>query len=395
MKVFIIPSWYPTKHFPIAGNFIQEQARLLARHFPDWQIGICLWGSHEPKLWLRVWRPLHALIQYGSKFPIRRYENQLEVNLVEYFHPAYTWTRRFRKGNLKGIVKACEQNLERYILHSGEPDVIHAHVAYPAGKVAQALSERHKIPYIITEHMSPFPLSSFRHDFRRSLLPPLQNADRVLSVGQNLSATLLQHGIQSILTRNFIDLEIFKEADMLHTKPVIVAIGRLTRQKGFDLLLKAMAGLGQGDWLLKIIGAGPEEKNLDRLIRKLRLVGKVQLLGELETRQIAPEIQTSDFFVLPSRHESFGIVLVEAMGCGKPVVYTECGGITGSLPEYVGIRCVAEEGSLLKSIRQMMDQFRSYDGARIREFVKSNYSVAVAGEELKKVYAEVTGNPQF
>lgn len=363
----------------------------MARHRPDWSIGISHWGSHEPRLWLKAARPLHSLIQYSSRFPLRRYERQEETNLVEFFHPAYTWTRKILGGNIRGIVEANEKNLGRFMIHFGKPDIIHAHVAYPAGYIARRLSEKYDIPYVVTEHMSPFPLPSFRRRVKKYLLPPLKDAQAVLSVGDNLTEALKKYGVPAITLANFVDTDRFIPGAARHNEtPVIFALGRLVEQKGFDQLLAAMATLADKPWRLRIGGGGPLASRLKRQMEQLGLGERVKFTGELEQDQVVREMQSCDFFILSSRHESFAVVLAEAMSCGKPVVYTYCGGITDTLPQTVGIGSVLN--GLAHAIAAMLTTYPSYDPVQIRQHVADHYSVQAVAPRLEEIYKAVAGS---
>jgi glycosyltransferase involved in cell wall biosynthesis len=106
--------------------------------------------------------------------------------------------------------------------------------------------------------------------------------------------------------------------------PVLVATGRLTRQKGFDLLLRALAGCTGAvlNARLVIVGEGPERESLAALAGSLGLSDRVHLAGFVADP--AAWYAHGDLFVLPSRWEGFGHVIVEAMACGLPVVAFDC-----------------------------------------------------------------------
>ncbi|MEJ2374255.1 MAG: glycosyltransferase [Pseudolabrys sp.] len=106
--------------------------------------------------------------------------------------------------------------------------------------------------------------------------------------------------------------------------PVLVAVGRLIRQKGFDLLLRALArceGAGKSARLV-IVGEGPERPALEALARELSIAERVLMAGF--AADPTAWYAHGDLFVLPSRWEGFGHVIVEAMACGLPVIAFDC-----------------------------------------------------------------------
>lgn len=104
----------------------------------------------------------------------------------------------------------------------------------------------------------------------------------------------------------------------------IIAVGRYVRQKGFDRLIKAwkMVAVEHPDWVLKIYGDGGMRDQLQRLVEESGLSGKCLL--EHTVSDIDRKMKESAIFVLSSRFEGFGLVIVEAMACGLPVVSFAC-----------------------------------------------------------------------
>lgn len=106
---------------------------------------------------------------------------------------------------------------------------------------------------------------------------------------------------------------------------VAVAVGRLDPQKGFDLLLEAWAALPEArreGWVLRIVGEGAQREALTAQAERLQISHQLQMPGQC--RDIRREYAAADLFVLSSRFEGFGLVLVEALSCGVPCVSFAC-----------------------------------------------------------------------
>lgn len=138
------------------------------------------------------------------------------------------------------------------------------------------------------------------------------DAARWLQVRCGVSAVVIPNCI-----RRMPDLDISRA-------PLIVAVGRLTHEKGIDTLLRAFALLsGQfPDWRLAIAGDGPERASLVRLREELDLVKRVDFLGEI--REVETLLASAGMFVHASRREGFPNAILEAMAMGAPVIGTDC-----------------------------------------------------------------------
>ena len=113
-------------------------------------------------------------------------------------------------------------------------------------------------------------------------------------------------------------------ADLAARPPVFLALGRLVDYKNFPVLIRAFANIANREAKLVILGDGPERTRLELLVRQLGLQDRVSMPGYLP--EPWPHYDAARCFVLPSRTESFGNVVIEAMAHGLPVVSTDCQG---------------------------------------------------------------------
>ena len=99
--------------------------------------------------------------------------------------------------------------------------------------------------------------------------------------------------------------------------------------KGLDIFFKALNGLNPDKWRLNIVGSGSRRKYYENLAKKFKINEKIKFKGELSQNNLVKEYQNADLFILPSinSNEAFGLVLIEAMACGAPVIATDLPGV--------------------------------------------------------------------
>jgi GalNAc-alpha-(1->4)-GalNAc-alpha-(1->3)-diNAcBac-PP-undecaprenol alpha-1,4-N-acetyl-D-galactosaminyltransferase len=175
------------------------------------------------------------------------------------------------------------------------------------------------IPLIVSEHsLRSVPLVSRGLDAVRALVYPW--ADRVVLLTKSDLAAYSSLQNASVIP-NPVDLPPASVRGA--RKPYILAVGRLSREKGMDLLVSAFSRITERHgFVLRIAGEGDERTRLEARIRELGLQADVELLGR--RNDIYSLYEEASFLVLPSRYEGFGMVLVEAMSFGCPVVAFDC-----------------------------------------------------------------------
>jgi len=172
---------------------------------------------------------------------------------------------------------------------------------------------------------------------------------------------------------------------------LILAVGRLVPYKGFEFLIRAMADI---DAKLLVIGRGRLDRQLETLIEKMGLNGKVHLLGQV--KDLAPYYKAAKIFVLPSitRAEAFGLVQVEAMAAGIPVINTnlESGVPEVSVDGVTGITVPPQDSIALAGAINFLfekeDIRRKYGEAACKR-AREKFSAARMAENTLKVYESV------
>ena len=165
-------------------------------------------------------------------------------------------------------------------------------------------------------------------------------------------------------------------------------------KKGMDILIKAWAKVSAKHPQARlIIGGGG--KSLEKVVewtREYQVTESVEFLGALTRSQVVEQMQLCDCFVLPSRYETFGVVYIEAMACGKPVIAVANGGPDDFVHEFNGILIQPEqEDELIQALEKMIigQKDTLYEPEKIAAYVKEKFSYQAITEQLEEVYENI------
>ncbi len=384
MKVLIIPSWYPYPSMPHAGRFFVEQAQALAK-IDHLDVSILNWGQNALQLKLR--EPIGSMVKLLRYHTAQLHPSNISQELKEITIPHLTWTSHLLGANISSLADKIDLK--------EKPDIIHAHVSFPAGYLAMLLSQRYGIPYIITEHSGPFPLREhIRHGKLSPLVSnPLSKAAKVVAVSSHLSAEIFMlTGISPTIIPNMVDTDYFSPSspDRDEQEPIrFFSLGSLTEAKGaLDLVMAAKMLKDKGvSFTLRCGGSGVLENRLKSLITKFDLQNQVTLLGRLNKDDTLNEYRNCDCFVLPSHVESFSMVLIEAMACGVPLIATACGGPQDIVSDACGILIPPQSPhKLCEGMQYMAEHCRGYDRTAIRKLCVDRYSSIIVTQQIEQLY---------
>ena len=400
MNLFVIPSWYPHRCFPWEGVFLQEQTRAIAERRPGWNVGTSLWGQGEGFLSsAHLLKSPRCLLDAQD---MKREERALLPNLVEFVTPALWWPERVFGGNKQALLAASRESLRRAVARFGGVDLIHAHVSYPAGWLAMKLSDETGIPYVVTEHMGPFPLPVYaRRDggLKGVLREPLERAGARIAVSPMLARAIAGFGLpEPEFIPNLVDERLYAPGPPADPERfAFFTLCVMDVGKGVSDLLKGAARflseLRPADRALvsfRLGGDGPQLRSLQQEATALGLDASVMWLGQIPRGRAREEFSRCDAFVLTSHHESFGIVYVEATACGKPVVATRCGGPEVIVTPENGVLVeVGDLAGIAGALDFMLRNARGYDATKIRARCLERYGREAVVARLEQVYQRV------
>ena len=361
-----------TWKYPYKGNidyaFVKDQAEALA------EVGAKVVVAHVmPRNFLKL--PTLGLVK----------ELEGRVKVYHYFIPSLPKIESLTFALMKHYFRHLYKIIER---EQGSPDIIHAHFGIMAGACAAAL-KLGDLPIVMTEHGTWVKgLKPHTFAWRRQKLA-IQGAQKVVAVGRNLAKALLPFSCDIQIIPNLVRMKGFTLSHHAGNGFRFVSLGHLIKRKGFDILLKAFAKAFRSDSsvTLRIGGAGPEDGFLKNLTRELGITDQVEFAGRVIREDLDHFFSDADCFVLPSRFETFGVVYIEAMACGLPVIASICGGPEDFIEEKDGLLIpVDNEDSLIAALRKMKDSGHLYNRELIRKGCESRFDSQNVANQIMNVY---------
>ena len=384
IKLLVIPSWYP----PDGGYFFKEHSEALARMgckvniLVNRVMGIRKIGRVGKEDWHRfnIYKENELIVIRSIYWKIPGNEN-LNIGL---------W------------VRSTVRLFRRYIRNFGLPDFILAHSAMWAGLAAAKIWKGYNVPYVITEHRSFFVWENeaARKMVKSSYIPHLQEAyslcQNLIIVSYSMKSGLLElfpelvnkmKVIPNMVNGNYFH---FPEKPRENDPFVFLSAGRLAAVKGLDIIISAFGELikkTDRKVFLRIAGRGELREQLEKQVQKSGLSESVTFLGRVSRDKIVQEMQEANCFILASSYEAFGVVLIEAMSTGLPVIATRSGGPEKILDETCGY--MIEPGNieeLTGAMSKMISEYDRFNQQSIRERTLRFYGSQIIAEKYLQVF---------
>jgi glycosyltransferase involved in cell wall biosynthesis len=316
MKVLFLTHAFPRYEGDVAGGFLLRLASALGEQGVD----------------VKVVAPASAGVADRAKlngtgidrfhYAPRKYETLAYVgNMADQVRDS--WSARFTLlgflgAEFRGAVRARREM---------QPDVVHAHWWFPSGLVGTWLSKLSHTPLVTTLHGTDVRIARSVSMSRPAFRHVLQNSRATTAVSRWLAheAQSLVSAPAPVVAPMPVATDLFSPGGT-RKRDTLLFVGRLTKQKGLDLLLRALAKLPAGI-SLDVVGDGDERTPLETLAGELGVAGRVRWHGSKPQQSLVDFYRSATALVVPSADEGLGLVAVEAMLCETSVVAFESGGL--------------------------------------------------------------------
>ncbi|MBA2869076.1 glycosyltransferase [Methanococcus maripaludis] len=294
--------------------------------------------------------PIHSLDRFKLSAKIDKKDSPSNVSICStpiVYAPIDLEYKKLGERHFKEVEKSLKKNNIKF-------DIVHSHFTWSAGYVGAKLKEKYDIPFIVTAHGYDIYHLPFKdEDWKKRIEYVLNSADHIITVSNNnlecikkldvkTPVSVIPNGYNNKIFYPMNKLDCRSKLGIPSNKKIIVSVGNLAEIKGHKYLISALSEVikTKKDVYCYIVGEGALKNKLQKQIDKLNLNDNVKLVGAKPHDEIPIWMNAADLFVLPSLKESFGVVTVEALACGKPVVSTYNGGSEEILiSENYGLLC--------------------------------------------------------
>ena len=309
--ILYLPSWFPSRRNAYPGDFIMRYAE-------------------SASIYNRItvfYTTIDETIKESEIIEEKVNEN-LFVCIYYYppgkgvLSPAINGVKRFR----------ALQKMYKKTFADSSPDLVHVHVAFPAGLFALYLKKRKGLEYVISEqdgiYMPGYDNYHVPGQLEKKMVPVIyRNAKKVHAVSRSLADALLDLKLANttpVVIPNVVDIDIFNYKEKERRSVFnFIHVSSLINQKNPEGMFEAFALVKKkrDDFVLKIIG--PKKEKFEKLVKNLSLEKETIFLNEIPYAEVAKEISASDAMIHFTRYETFGCVIAESLCCGVPVIVSD------------------------------------------------------------------------
>lgn len=392
LRVLVLSRSYPNDVFPTLGLWVEQPVVRLAERYDVRVVSPVPWCPPLPGN--------GRLVQFTRFRTVERRERR---HGVEVERPRFVVGPGSSTYAAEARSMACgvSRTIER--LHAERSfDLIHAHFVYPEGVVAHRLARKLGLPFFITEH-APWTGWLDRAGVARQAVAAARAAAMLMPVSTSVEQSIRSYAADAVRTRVIpvgVDGHRFRPSNGTRDRDRILFVGFVNYMKGTDVLLRAMRVLADRGSRARLVLVGGahyrdtfrQENELRQLAAELALGDRVTFAGQLPPDEVSRLMAESAVLVLPSRAESFGAVLVEALACGTPVVATRCGGPEDIVSPEVGILVpVGDVDRLAGALDEIVARAARLSPGELRDYALERFSWERVVEQIADVYEQGAG----
>ncbi len=374
MHVLLLTVSYKSIFNPLSAPFFRDQALVLKKNG-------CKVGVLCPL-------PISVKSIWKEKLFSFEEESYIDEGIRTLVHPFPSLPKMPNRSRRIRLEKG-KQLFKKYIKENGNPDIIHVH-SFLAGELALWIKQEYNIPFVVTEHSTGFARGIYNTSFMELAKTVFHNSTFNIAVSVQFCKLLSKKmSLDFHYVPNAVDTSFFKLDNRRITDDgyIFLNVAFLDKKKNHKGLIKSFADYFKGKKAkLLIVGDGPEATILENYSYSLGVQNQVELLGRKSRQEVRLLMQKADCFVLSSFHETFGVVLIEAMSCGTPVLSTKCGG-----PESI---VTNDEVGMLSDFDSLGENMaliysKKYNPDTIRKHAVNHFSQSVIAEKLIKIYNQL------
>jgi glycosyltransferase involved in cell wall biosynthesis len=255
-------------------------------------------------------------------------------------------------------------------LRSQSYDIVNSHFVLPTGIVGDFIAHRAGKPHVVSVHggdlydpskwLSPHAHATLRWTIRRLVrrasLVVGQSTNTIDNLARFYSCTTPVERIPLGIPAHAVPSPARARFRIDASASVLITVCRLVRRKGLEQLLQLLQRLEDLDCVLIVVGTGPQKQELEELAARLGVAERIRFLGWVSEDDKFAALASADVFVSTSQHEGFGLMYLEAMACGLPVVTYDNGGQTDFLRdgETGGVIPVNDLAAFEGSLRRLL-----------------------------------------
>lgn len=378
------------------NSFIKDPVEILAKEFNKVYVLV----RYQPIAELSRYIPLpyfKSRAKYSKKHSIDLTNKPKNVEII----PVPLWYLPFKSVYYYVGLQHANAVLKMIKKKNITFDMIHAHFGWSAGYAGMKVKEKYNKPLVVTGHgydVYDLPFRSERA--RRCLTEVFKSANELITVSEKNNKYLKQLGIKNahIIPNGYVRSLFYfkpqkdcrKKLGLSMDKKIILTIGNLEKVKGYEYLIEAinMVKAKYPDVLCLHIGGGPLEGILKQKVKSLGLESNYKFLGKIPHDKLVDYFGACDIFALSSLNEGNPTVMFETLGCGKPFIGTNVGGIPDVITssEY-GLLTESKNSLLLsKNILKALDT--KWNSDKIIKY-SAQYSWENICKEILKIYKAI------